>query len=348
MAATLTPDDELTRVAFANIEKWEEDPDDGTLYVYGRATTPEVDTDDQVVSSAWSGSALKAWLDEAPALRVQHNSQRDPAGSGVKVEVNRDGDGAHWVKAAVDEPVAQRLVKRGHLRAFSVGIAKPVIERDMTGKARGGIINGGRIVEVSLVDSPANRSCFLELAKAAKDGHAEWSGKVFGGDDLLTKAAHDDDGTVTVDVPKGRVDLVLPVGPAEAPGPPGAGRAAGRRRPQGDHGSRGRRLEAGHRHGDPPPPRQPGTGPPEPVLPDRNARGRGQRGHPRPVGSRERQRGEEADQADRPQGRVAGHLGPARRQDQRRRGEGGQVRHLPRLGEDHGRQPGLPRLRRAR
>ena len=102
MAATLT-EDELTRVTFADIAKWEEGPD-GTLYVYGRATSPDLDTDEQVVSPAWSGASLKTWLAEAPALRVQHNPQRDPAGSGVKVEVDRDGDGAHWVKAAVDEP----------------------------------------------------------------------------------------------------------------------------------------------------------------------------------------------------------------------------------------------------
>ena len=202
MAATLVPDDELTRVAFAEIQKWEDGPD-GTLFVYGRASTPEVDTDDQIVASEFSGKSLREWLESAPALRVQHNGQRDPAGSGIKVEVNRDGDGAHWVTAAVDEPIAQRLVKKGHLRAFSVGIAKPVIERDVTGKARGGIITGGRIVEVSLVDSPANRSCFLELAKAAKDGAPEWSGKVVGADDLLTKAGHDDDDLVNVDLPKG-------------------------------------------------------------------------------------------------------------------------------------------------
>lgn len=206
MAATLSDGQELTRVSIANIEKWEEDPD-GTLYVYGKATTPEVDTDEQVVASEWSGAALKQWLDEAPALRVQHNSQRDPAGSGVALEVNRDGDGAHWLKAAVDEPVAQRLVKKRHLRAFSVGIARPVIERDVTGKARGGIIKGGRIVEVSLVDSPANRSCFLELAKAARDGSPEWSGKV-GGGDLLTKAG--DDGMVNVDIPKGASISISP------------------------------------------------------------------------------------------------------------------------------------------
>ncbi len=185
MAANLT--DELTRVSVADIEKWEDGPD-GTLYVYGRCTTPELDTDDQVVDSAWSGASLKEWLATAPALRVQHNAQRDPAGSGVKIDVNRDGDGAHWLKAAVDEPVSQRLVKRGHLRAFSVGIARPVIERDVTGKARGGIIKGGKIVEVSLVDSPANRSCFLELAKAASDGTAEFTGKVGGDEDVIQKA----------------------------------------------------------------------------------------------------------------------------------------------------------------
>ena len=49
----------------------------------------------------------------APTLRVQHNPQRDPAGIGVKSRRNRDGDGAIWLKAAVDEPIAKRLVAKG-------------------------------------------------------------------------------------------------------------------------------------------------------------------------------------------------------------------------------------------
>jgi hypothetical protein len=154
-AATLDGQ-QVVHVPLADIAKWEDGPD-GSLYVYGRATTPEVDTDEQSLKASWSGPALQEWMEKAPTLRVQHNGQRDPAGSGIKLEVNRDGDGAHWVKGVVDEPIAQRLVRKGHLRAFSVGIAAPVIERDMTGKAKGGIITGGRIVEVSLVDSPANR-----------------------------------------------------------------------------------------------------------------------------------------------------------------------------------------------
>ena len=185
-AATLD-NQELVYASFP-IEKWEDGPD-GSVYVYGKATTPEVDTDDQVVDSSWSGKALKDWMASGPNLRVMHNSQRDPAGSGVKVEVNRDGDGAHWVKSIVDEPVAVRLVKGGHLRAYSVGIAKPVIERDMTGKARGGIIRGGSLAELSLVDRPANVSCSLSLVKAAKDGHAEFPATLTATDEILAKAA---------------------------------------------------------------------------------------------------------------------------------------------------------------
>jgi len=216
-AATLD-NQELVYASFP-IEKWENGPD-GSVYVYGRATTPEVDTDDQVVDSTWSGKALQAWMDTGPNLRVMHNSQRDPAGSGVKVEINRDGDGAHWVKSKVDEPVAVRLVKGGHLRAYSVGIAKPVIERDMTGKARGGIIRGGSLCELSLVDRPANVSCTLSLVKAAKDGHAEFPGTLDASSDFLakadapvvTKAATPGDGTVNVDLP---ADVSLSISPAD-------------------------------------------------------------------------------------------------------------------------------------
>ena len=46
--------------------------------------------------SRWSnrlaGEALKSWFATGPNVRVQHNPQRDPAGSGVKVEIDRDGE----------------------------------------------------------------------------------------------------------------------------------------------------------------------------------------------------------------------------------------------------------------
>ena len=188
MAATLADDKDLTYFSIP-IEKTEQDPVTGTVYVYGKATSPALDSDEQVVDPEWSAKSIASWFQTGPNIRVMHNASAMPAGSGVQVEIDRDGDGGHWVKAAVDEPTAKLMVLRKHLRAFSVGIAKPLIVRDTTGKARGGIIKGGEIAEISLVDRPANRDCYVELAKAAADGACEFTGKVFGADGMLTKAA---------------------------------------------------------------------------------------------------------------------------------------------------------------
>jgi hypothetical protein len=183
VAATLTDAGELTFVSFP-IEKTET-TEDGDLVVFGKATDGSVDHDQQVVLPSFAGPAISKWLETGGNLRVQHSAQRDPAGVGL--EVKHDGD-ATWVRSLVVEPVAKRLVSKGALRAYSVGIARPTIERDPTGKARGGIISGGEIVEISLVDRPANKSCGIQLVKSADDGTPEYVGKVFGSDDDIQKA----------------------------------------------------------------------------------------------------------------------------------------------------------------
>jgi predicted nucleic acid-binding Zn-ribbon protein len=190
VAATLTDSNELTYFSFA-IEKTEATPD-GDLYVYGKATDETLDSDEQIIDKEFSSKAIADWLSTGANVRVQHNAQRDPAGVGV--EASTDREGATWVKSLVVEPVAKRLVEKGALRAYSVGIARPKIVRDNV--ARGGRIVGGEIVEISLVDRPANKSCGIQLVKAADDGSPEWVGKVFGAD-ILAKAE-----TVNVDVPK--------------------------------------------------------------------------------------------------------------------------------------------------
>lgn len=185
--ATLTNTTNKVYASFA-ISKSETDAD-GNLVVYGKATSGIVDSDRQIIDPAWSGKALSDWLAKGPALRVQHQARRDPAGKGLSIEVDRDGDGGHWLKALVVEPVAQKLVQHGVLRAFSVGISNPVINRDMTGKAAGGIITGNdetEIFEVSLVDRPANKECGFTLAKSAGGGE-EW-GDVGDFDALLFEA----------------------------------------------------------------------------------------------------------------------------------------------------------------
>src|SRR5690242_17264935 len=194
VAATLTPSGELTYLSFP-ITKFEETPD-GNLYVYGKATDGSVDSDEQIVDTDFSSKAIADWLSSGANVRVQHNAQRDPAGVGV--EVNTGGDGATWVKSLVVEPTAKTLVRHKALRAYSVGIARPKIVRDNV--ARGGRIVDGEIVEISLVDRPANKNCGIELVKADKDGNAEFTGKMFGDQDVLTKAAKDED-EITVTMP---------------------------------------------------------------------------------------------------------------------------------------------------
>lgn len=178
------------------IVKAEETPE-GDLLVYGKATDGSVDSDEQIVDPDWSGKALETWLASGGNVRVQHNPHRDPAGVGVEVEVGKDG--AHWVKSLVVEPVAKELVRKGVLRAYSVGIMRPQIVHDV--QARGGRIVGGEIGELSLVDRPANRNCGVTLVKAASDGTPEWVGTMFGAGETVTKSA-------TVELPE---DLRLPL-----------------------------------------------------------------------------------------------------------------------------------------
>ena len=164
------------------ILKWEEDSD-GDLVVKGIATDGTVDSDSQIVDPAWSADALSKWLATGGNVRMSHDPHR-PVGKGLNVEVNRDGSGKHWVTSVVVDPLAQKLVRKGVLTAYSVGIARPVIQHDPTGKARGGIITGGELAELSLVDRPSNKSSYLELAKSAANGECEFTGKMVGTDEL--------------------------------------------------------------------------------------------------------------------------------------------------------------------
>lgn len=165
--------------------KWEKD-EKGHLIVKGVATDGSVDSDEQIVDADWSAKALSEWLQTGGNVRMAHD-QFKPVGKGLQVELNRDGDGKHWVKSRIVNRDAKDLVEEGVLTAYSVGISRPVIKRDPTGKARGGIICGGQICELSIVDRPANKSCYLEVAKSDSSGHAEYVGKLHGAE--VTKTA---------------------------------------------------------------------------------------------------------------------------------------------------------------
>lgn len=152
----------------------------GDLLVYGACTDGTVDSDRQIVDSAWSGKALQDWYETGGNVRVQHSPFLYPAGTGSMLEVNKNGDGQHFIQARVVEPNAKLLVEKKVLKDFSIGIMDPVIVHGDP-RAPGGVIKGGFIGEVSLVDRGSNHNSGFKLAKSAANGPAELVGKLFGG-----------------------------------------------------------------------------------------------------------------------------------------------------------------------
>ena len=180
MAATLTDTGELTYTSFP-ISKMETD-ENGDLLVYGKCSDGGLDSDQQIVDPGWMAKAVQEWLVTGGNVRESHNPQR-PVGKGINATT--DASGASWVKSLVVDPLSQKLVSKGVLTAYSVGIARPTIVRD--GTAPGGRITAGELVEISLVDRPANKRCGIQLVKSV-DGHAEYVNDVFGSQEDIAKA----------------------------------------------------------------------------------------------------------------------------------------------------------------
>jgi hypothetical protein len=149
--------------SYFNIEKSDKQPD-GTLMVYGKATDDSMDIDQQICDAAWLDRAMPAWFKSGGNIREQHSS----IAAGVAKEYEPKADG-HYIMAHIVDPVSVKKVDAGVLRGFSIGIKSPRVVRDT--KAANGRIIDGQIVEVSLVDRPANPNCQLVLAKSV-DGES--------------------------------------------------------------------------------------------------------------------------------------------------------------------------------
>ena len=149
--------------SYFSIEKSDKQAD-GTLMVYGKATDDSVDIDQQICDAAWLDRAMPAWFKSGGNIREQHSS----IAAGVAKEYESKADG-HYIMAHVVDPVSVKKVDAGVLRGFSIGIKSPRVVRDQ--KAANGRIIDGQIVEVSLVDRPANPNCQLVLAKSV-DGES--------------------------------------------------------------------------------------------------------------------------------------------------------------------------------
>lgn len=144
--------------SYFNIEKADRNPD-GTMTVYGKATDSSIDIDQQICDSDWLDRAMPHWFKSGGNIREQHSNIA--AGVATDYEAKKDG---HYISALVVDPVSVKKVDAGVLKGFSVGIKNPRVVRD--NKAANGRIVDGQIVEISLVDRPANPNCTLVLAKS--------------------------------------------------------------------------------------------------------------------------------------------------------------------------------------
>jgi len=144
--------------AYASILKFDEN-EDGTLMVYGNATDDSLDLDQQICDPAWLEKAMPDWFTSGGNIREMHG----PNAAGVAKEYENK-NGKHIIGVHVVDPLAVKKVKAQVYRGFSVGIKAPRVVRD--NKAANGRIIDGSIIEVSLVDRPANPNAKLILAKS--------------------------------------------------------------------------------------------------------------------------------------------------------------------------------------
>ena len=147
-----------TTSAFAKIIK-QEKLEDGTLMVYGKATDDSLDIDEQICDAGWLATAMPEWFKTGGNIREQHSN----IAAGVAKELDAKEDG-FYINVHVVDPVSVKKTETGVFKGFSIGIRSPRVVRD--NKAANGRIIDGQIVEVSLVDRPANPNAKLIMAKS--------------------------------------------------------------------------------------------------------------------------------------------------------------------------------------
>lgn len=145
---------------YASIVKYDKN-DDGTLMVFGKATDDTLDLDSQICDPKWLDEAMPQWFKSGGNIREMHG----PSAAGVAKEYESKSDG-HYIGVHVVDPIAVKKVEARVYTGFSIGIKSPRVVRDT--KAANGRIIDGQIIEVSLVDRPANPSAKLILAKSVE------------------------------------------------------------------------------------------------------------------------------------------------------------------------------------
>ena len=153
----------ITYAYLGNLTKSRDDK--GYLHVKGLATDDTLDLDQQVCDPEWLKAAMPQWF-KTGNIREMHQLKA----VGKAMEMTSKGTGFAIDAKIVDAGAAEK-VEEDIYTGFSIGIKGARVDRSESAleKAPQGIINGGQIIEVSLVDIPSNPSAKLELAKTVGD-----------------------------------------------------------------------------------------------------------------------------------------------------------------------------------
>ena len=136
-----------------------EPQDDGTLKVYGYASSGAVDSDGEVISPDAMKAALPDYM-KFGAVREMHQ----PMAAGTALEASVEDDGRTSFGAHIVDPVAVKKVTAGVYKGFSVG--GKVLSRNPDNRSE---ITGIKLIEVSLVDRPANPEAMITVFKVESD-----------------------------------------------------------------------------------------------------------------------------------------------------------------------------------
>jgi hypothetical protein len=140
---------------FGSFQKVEEQ-NDGTLKVFGIASSEAVDSQGEIVKASAIKAAMPDYL-KFGAVREMHSN----IAAGTAIEMSVEDDGTTSFAALVVDPIAVKKVQTGVYKGFSIG--GKVTDRDTTNKK---IITGLNLTEISLVDRPANPDACFSIYKA--------------------------------------------------------------------------------------------------------------------------------------------------------------------------------------
>lgn len=164
---------------YAEIAKMEAQ-DDGTVKVWGYASSEAVDSDGEIIAAEAMKAAIPDYM-KFGAVREMHGSNA----AGTAIEINVEDDGRTFFGAHIVDPVAVTKVKTGVYKGFSIGGS--VTARDELNKSQ---ITGLKLTEISLVDRPANPDAVFTCFKADKPKDEEEADKY---DKPSDKSAEDKD-----------------------------------------------------------------------------------------------------------------------------------------------------------